>query len=299
MATTGFIGTGTIGAPMAGRLLEGGYSLMVCDRAPEAVAAMAAQGAQVAADAGAVAAVCATVFLSLPGPQQVEAVVLGEGGLLSSAGALRTIVDLSTNDLALNRRLAAVAAEHGVDYLDAPVSGGAVAARKGALTVMVGGDAAAFERVRPLIACFGEHVHHLGPAGAGTLTKLVNNQLFLCASVLLQEAFLMGAASGMTPDELLPVLETSSAGAYVAHARMLLSQRYDLGVFALGIAEKDIALALAAGEAAGVAMPATAAAHGVYREALAQGLGDADFFATLKVLEERAGSTLPAPGKRR
>ncbi|MGR8919588.1 MAG: NAD(P)-dependent oxidoreductase [Gammaproteobacteria bacterium] len=293
MAETGFIGTGTIGAPMAARLLGAGHEVVVFDVTPSATRSLADRGATVAGDVAEVAARCETVFLSLPGPAQIEAVVLADDGLLGAAGALSTIVDLSTNSVALNRHIAATAAARGVSYLDAPVSGGKVAAREGRLAVMVGGDEAAFEAVRPLIESFGEHVFYLGPPGSGTLAKLVNNQIFLCASVLIQEGFVMGAKAGMAPGTLLDVLKSSSAGPLLSRAPLVLSRKFDLDVFSLGIAAKDIGVALESAADVGASMPMTAAAHGIYEQALAQGLGGEDFFATVKVLEQAAGVEVP------
>ena len=296
MTSIGFIGVGTIGGPMAERLRAAGHALVVYDVATAATATFAARGARVATGIEDIARECATVFLSLPGPAQIETVM---DALLAARGAVRTVIDLSTNALALNRALAARAAAQDIAYLDAPVSGGKVAAANGTLAVMVGGDAEAFASVRPLLDCFARHVFHLGAAGAGTLAKLVNNQVFLCASVLIQEGFVLGAKAGMDPDTLMDVLKVSSAGSLLARAPLLLGRNFNQDLFALGIAAKDVGLALASAEAVGASMPATAAAHGVYQQALAQGLGGEDFFATVKVLEEAAGITLPALGRAR
>lgn len=290
----GFIGTGTIGAPMALQLCKNEQPMLVYDIDPNATAVHAKHGAEVAKSVEEVARRCDVVFLSLPGPKQIEAVVLGDLGLLKSAVALKTIVDLSTNSVSLNRQIAAAATEHEINYLDAPVSGGKVAAENGTLAVMVGGDESAFTLVRPLIEFFGENIFHLGPAGAGTLTKLINNQIFLCASVLIQEGFVMGAKAGMDPSALLEVLKVSSAGPLMARAPLVLSRKFDLDVFALSIAAKDVALAVESAEAVGAAMPMTTAANQVYSDAVAAGLGAEDFFATIKVLEAQAQTALPA-----
>jgi 3-hydroxyisobutyrate dehydrogenase-like beta-hydroxyacid dehydrogenase len=297
MSAIGFIGTGTIGGPMAARLLTQGHALRVYDRAPQAVQALVDAGAKAAPDAAALARSCSTIFLSLPGPAQIEAVVCGADGLLAERGALTTIVDLSTNAVQLARDVAARAAATGVAYLDAPVSGGKIAARDGKLAVMVGGDAAAFTAIRPLLACFAEHIFHLGPVGAGTLAKLVNNQIFLCASVLIQEGFVLGAKAGMDAATLLAVLQASSAGALLARAPLVLSHDVDRELFALAIAAKDVGLALESAAAVGAELPMTTAAHGVYQAALAAGLGSKDFFATLAVLEAQAGARVADLGK--
>lgn len=133
-----------------------------------------------------------------------------------------------------------------------PVSGGRAGAIAGKLAVMVGGDQAAFITVRPLIACFGENIFHLGEAGAGTLTKLINNQIFLAASVLVQEGFVMGAKAGMDPATVLDVLKVSSAASVVGRAGLFLSRKFDADLFALAIASKDIDVALASVQDLGV-----------------------------------------------
>ena len=289
----GFIGTGTIGKPIAKCLLSEYSSMIVFDSNPSACEELVALGAKRAHKLAEVASDCEIVFASLPGPTQIAAVMQGEDGLLAHAKSLSTIVDLSTNALKLNRKIANQAAEKDISYLDAPVSGGARAALKGALSVMVGGDEAAFKKVRPVIECFAEHISYMGGSGAGTLTKLVNNQIFLCASVLVQEGFLMGAKAGMDPNALLEVLKASSAAPMVKRAPLVLSRDFDMGVFSLGIAAKDVAVALESARDLGVSMPMTEAANAIYQQALASGLDEKDFFATVKVLEQMANVELP------
>jgi 2-hydroxymethylglutarate dehydrogenase len=289
----GFIGTGTIGSPMAARLIERGQVLRVYDRQPGATAVLEEKGAQRAASVREIADTCAVIFLSLPGPKQIEEVMLDAQGLLAHAQPGATIVDLSTNALALNRQLATSAEARGIHYLDAPVSGGRVGAAAGTLAIMVGGERPAFEAIRYLLAYLGDHIFYLGAAGAGTLSKLINNQIFLCASVLIQEGFVMGAKAGMDPSTVLEVLKASSAGPLMTRASLVLSRKFDLDVFSLAIAAKDVEMALASGQAVGAPMPMTAAASGVYQQALAAGLGTQDFFATVQVLEAAAGVTLP------
>jgi len=293
MAETGFIGTGTIGSPMAMRLIDGGHRLQVFDVNPEACRPHEDRGAQRADSVAALAARCATVLLSLPGPKQIEQVMLADDGVLAHAAPGTVIVDLSTNAIALNRRIARAAAARDMQYLDAPVSGGRAGAMAGKLAVMVGGDRAAFEAVRELIACFGENIFYLGESGAGTLTKLINNQIFLAASVLVQEGFVLGAKAGMDPATVLDVLKVSSAGSVVGRAGLFLSRKFDADLFALSIASKDIDVALASAQDLDVEMPMTSAAAAVYHRALEQGLGAEDFYATIKVLEGSAGVSVP------
>lgn len=294
MTTIGFIGTGTIGGPIAARLITSENTLLVYDARADATKTLEAKGACRAESIQEIAANCETVFLSLPGPAQIEAVVLGENGLLARKENLNTIIDLSTNAIALNRDIASQAAARDIDYLDAPVSGGKVAAQDGSLAIMVGGNEVAFSAARSLLEHFGENIFYLGPAGSGTLAKLINNQIFLSASVLIQEGFVMGAKAGMDPTDLMQVLKVSSAGALMKMAPLVLSRKFDLDVFALNIAAKDIAVALESADAVGASMPMTKAASGVYEQALASGFSQEDFYATVKILEGSAGIEVPA-----
>lgn len=291
--TIGFIGAGTIGGPIARRLLEHKHALAVFDVDPNATLSLVEHGARSAKSIDELARQCGVIFLSLPGPTEIEAVMRGDGGLLKTLESNTTVIDLSTNSVALNRDLADEARAKDIHYLDAPVSGGKAAALKGTLSVMVGGDESAFNNIRALIECFAEHIFHMGDSGSGTLTKLVNNQIFLCASVLIQEGFLMGAKAGMDPSKLLEVLKVSSAGSLLGRAPLVLSRSFNSDLFALAIASKDVGVALASGKELGVDMPLTEAADGVYQQALAQGLGKEDFFATAKVLESAAGIEIP------
>jgi 3-hydroxyisobutyrate dehydrogenase-like beta-hydroxyacid dehydrogenase len=292
MSDIGFIGTGTIGGPIAERLISDTEISHVFDINPDATRAHEARGARRAASAADIANACETVFLSLPGPPQIRDVVLGPDGLLAHAGALRIIVDLSTNSLALNREIAEAAHARGIHYLDAPVSGGKVAARDGTLAVMVGGDRNAFDTSLHFIERFGKHVFYLGDTGSGTLTKLINNQIFLAASVLIQEGFVMGAKAGMDAGAMIEVLKVSSAGALMRIAPLVLSRKFNQDIFALSIASKDIDVALASADTVGASMPMTRAASEVYHRAVADGFGAEDFYATAKVLEAAAGIEL-------
>lgn len=294
MSDTGFIGTGTIGAPIAAHLITKDDGLRVFDTNENAVQGLVAQGAKRAGSVQEVAAECKTVFLSLPGPSQIEDVVLGDHGLLTHADKLTTIVDLSTNSIALNRDISARALAAGIHYLDAPVSGGKAGARDGTLAIMVGGDETAFTRVRPLLERFGNNIFYLGPAGSGTMAKLINNQLFLAASVLVQEGFVMGAKAGMDPNTLSEVLKASSASALMRIAPMALSRNFDLGVFALSIAAKDLGVAIDSADALGAEVPLAKAASDVYQRAIADGYGQEDFYATLKVFEASADVVTPS-----
>ncbi len=287
----GFVGVGTMGGPIAAHLVAAGHELCVFDVL--GAAADAVDGATAVATAAAAASGAECVFVSLPGPDDVETTVTGPDGLLAADAAPGRVVDLSTNSPVVIRRLHERCAAAGVGFVDAPVSGGRVKAISGELSVMAGGDDRDVEAVRPLLDCFAAQVFHVGPAGAGTVAKLVNNQLFLSAAVLVQEAYVLGAAAGLDPSTVHGIVRASSAGPYAALAPLLLGRQFDDVLFRLDIATKDLGLAVDTAAAHGVDVPATAAALGVYRAALDAGLGGRAFHATLLELERAAGVELP------
>ncbi len=288
----GFVGTGTMGAPMARHLVAAGHDVRVFDRSSSAMGSV--EGATPCESAAAAATGAACVFLSLPGPADVEAAVTGPAGVLAAEPRTAVVVDLSTNSpdvvRAMHERCAAV----GVGFVDAPVSGGKVKAESGELAVMLGGTDADVATVTPLLEPFAGQVFHVGPPGAGTVAKLVNNQLFLAASVLVQEAYVLGAAAGLEPADLHRIVRASSAGPYAALAPLLLGRGFDDVIFRLDIAAKDLTLAVEAAGAHGVATPVTAAALETYRDAIRAGLGSKAFHATLLQVEHAAGIELPA-----
>ena len=295
--TVGFIGLGTMGRPIARRLLDAGHALAVTDVARAEAADWETRGARFLDNAAAVAGAARVVFLSLPGPKEVEQVVLGAGAVLSAARAGDVVVDLSTNSHAVVTALAARLAEAGVAFVDAPVSGGVAGAQKGTLAVMAGGDPAAIERLAPLMAAFSSRVYHSGPAGMGTIAKLVNNQIFLTATTAVQEGFVLAAKAGLDSTVLLDILRSSSAGGYVGLAPLILGRAFETVIFRLGLAAKDLNLALESAADLGVAMPTSQGAARVYREAIARGLSDKVFHTTLRALELDAETEVARPAK--
>lgn len=297
MARLGFVGTGTMGAPMAVHLVGAGHEVAAFDAVARAVAPVVAAGGHASGTAAAAAAGADCVLLSLPGPREVEAAVTGPGGVLEADPPPARVVDLSTSSPTMARSLAERCAAEGVGFLDAPVSGGRARAETGTLSVLVGGDGEGFAAVEPLLRCFASEVFHVGAVGAGTVAKLVNNQLFLAAGVLVQEAYVLGAAAGLDPSDLHPILKASSAGPYAALAPLLLGRDFDDVTFRLDIAAKDLGLVVEVAEDLGVDVPTTTGALSVYRQAVAAGLGNSVFHATLQPLERAAGIAL-APLRR-
>lgn len=282
-----------MGLPMAQRMIAGGHRTRVYDRVAAAVAPLVEAGAVGCPSAAAAADGVDIVLLSLPGPSQVVDVVTGAEGVLDAAVLPGMIIDLSTNSVETVRHLRRRCADSGVAFVDAPVSGGVARARTGSLAVMVGAEAHEYRAAQTVLCCIGTELFHVGPPGAGAIAKIVNNQLFLAASVAVQEAYVLGAALGMDVNDLHAIVAASSAGPYAKLAPLLLGRRFDDVVFRLDIAEKDLALAVESAEAVGADVPLTRAAQTVYKAAFTAGDGQLAFHATLRELERRVGVELP------
>jgi 3-hydroxyisobutyrate dehydrogenase len=294
----GFVGTGTMGAAMVARLLDEGVEPLLHDVHAASAAPLLERGARWAPSLEDLAGACDVVLLSLPGPPQVEAVVAGPGGLLSKLAPGATIVDLSTNSVATVRELHERCRERGVAFLDSPVSGGSKGSREGSLVLMVGGEAEVVERQRALLEKLSRSLHHLGGSGAGTIAKLVHNQLYLCGQVLFYEGLVLAAKGGLDIPTLIEILDQSGAGGI--HAKLadrVLERRYDDDTFALALAEKDVALGLEAGRSLEVPMPTAAAAYQLFVEARAAGLGDKNFWAAIELVEKRAATRVSPDGE--
>lgn len=246
----GFVGIGLMGEPMAARLLAAGHEVVVTNRSRERVARLEVAGAKVVPSVADAVAGCGVVVTMLPRPADVEQVVLGAGGVLAHAAPGTVVLDCSTSDPELARRMAADGVARGVAVLDAPVSGGPAGAAAGALSVMVGGDAAALERVRPVLAAFAATVLHHGPAGSGQLAKLVNQTLVAGVTLAVCEAHTLAGRTGLDP-----ALVLRSLGAGVAGSPLLefLWTRLDAGDMAPGFPlehfRKDLDLASGASTA--------------------------------------------------
>jgi 2-hydroxymethylglutarate dehydrogenase len=285
----GFIGTGNMGNPMAKNLLAAGVELVVNDVRQEACANLIEMGATWADSPREVAEQASIVFTSLPGPTQVDQVTLAENGLYAGAAAGMVHVDLSSNSLSAVKRLAVLAAQRNIGFLDAPVSGGTAGAANGTLSIMVGGDKASFDQVKPLFDIIGKNVFHLGDVGAGTVLKLTNNMLALGATLLLQEVMTLGAKAGFDPQTLHSVWSVSSGRGQAAAMPQVLRRNWDNPFFSLGLSAKDIGLCLEAARDLDVPMPVAQAVGQWYTRSLVRGRGNKSWFATLATIEEDAG----------
>jgi len=287
----GFIGTGNMGGPMAANLAKGADRTMtVNDVRREAAADLVAAGASWAATPADVARASEVVFLSLPGPREVEAVLLGPDGVLAGISAGSTVIDLSTNSPTMVRRLAEDASKRSIEFLEAPVSGGVRGARKATLAVMVGGDKAVFERHRPLFESIGDKIFHVGAVGAGNVAKLVNNTLCFLNMLGTAEALVLGAKAGIDLGILREVVKAGSGASLMWEhgSRAILDGRLP-PTFTTTLAAKDIQLATALADELGVPFELGKRVEELlvaYRDG---GFAAEDVLATVKSVEERAG----------
>ncbi len=285
----GFIGTGTMGTPIAGCLVAAGHRVTVYDIRPEATAALAGQGAAVAnSPEGAVAGVEA-VFTSLPGPSEMEATALDpDHGILATLRPGATYIDLTTNAPGTIRRVAEAAAERGIAFLDAPVSG-----RPPTMTVMVGGPAADFARCRPLFEAIAKNVFHVGPQGTGVAAKLVTQYLGYTNFIAALEGLLVAAKAGIDLGVLAQIVPVSAGQSrtFDTSARSVLSRAFASNG-SLDIIVKDMDLAVNFAREVGAPASLGALAYDAYKRAQAQGLGGEVYPSVAKVMEAMAGVEL-------
>lgn len=210
----GFIGTGVMGAPMAGHILQAGYSLSVYNRTASRAQGLVDAGATRCQTPAEVAAQCDVIFAIVGFPPDVESVFLGAEGIVSAAKSGSVIVDMTTSRPDLAKTIAEAASEKGVHSLDAPVSGGDIGAQKGALSIMVGGSRDAFDAVLPLFERMGQNIVYQGPAGSGQHTKMAN-QIAIASTMLgVCESLRYAQASGLDPETVLSSITKGAAGSW-------------------------------------------------------------------------------------
>src|SRR5574342_84767 len=253
----GFIGLGIMGTSMASNLIKAGHELVVHDIRREAAAPHLAAGAVWADTPRKLAEAVEVVMTSLPGPTEMESVALGKDGLLSGLAAGKVYFDLTTNSPKVVRRVHAVFAEKGVHLLDAPVSGGPSGARTRKLALWGGGDEAVFLKYKTVLDAIGDQPVHVGPIGAGSVTKLVHNCAGYAVQTALAEVFTLGVKAGVEPLALWAAVRQCSLGRQRTFDRLgkqFLQGSFDPPDFALKLAHKDVMLATELGREQGVPM---------------------------------------------
>ena len=293
-ARIGFVGTGAMGVPIAGALLDAGHALSVFDTRAVAAEPLVARGARLCATAAEVAGEAATVFVSLPTPDAVRAVLLGPGGLVEGS-ALRTFVDLSTTGSLMAEELAAALSGTGVAYVDAPVSGGVAGARAHTLAVMASGNPGAFAEVKPLLETFAANVFHVGEQpGQGQIAKLLNNLLSATAMAITSEATTFGVRAGLDPAILLQVFNAGS-GRNTATSdkfpKQVLTREFASG-FRMQLMAKDVELCLGEARARNLPLLVGGLVQQLWTLAAAGAGDDADFTEIVKLFESWAAVTV-------
>ena len=293
----GFVGLGNMGNPMASNLIKAGHQLTVHDLRREAATNLLELGANWVDAPKDVAPGNEVVFTSLPVPRDVEAVVLGENGIMEGATSETIYMDLSTNSPTAIRRIHDLCAEKGVTVLDAPVSGGVYGAAAGTLAVMVGGDKAIYDRMKPTLDAIGSHVVYCGPIGNGMVCKICNNLLSMGIGVLMTEALTLGVKAGVDLATLADVIANSSGGnrrLTEKFPRYLFKGNFEPG-FATALAAKDVRLATDLGREYGIPMELSNLIDQRHVEAMHRGWGPEDSDAVSRIQEEKAGVQLRLP----
>jgi len=283
----GFIGIGVMGRSMAGHLLDAGYPLHVYNRTQSKAQDLIDRGAQWQDSPGKVAAEADVIITIVGFPKDVEAVYLGEDGILANAKSGSTVIDMTTSCPKLAANIAEQAAAKSIAALDAPVSGGDIGAREARLSIMVGGEAEAFERVKPLFEIMGKNIVHQGPAGSGQHTKMCNQIAIASGMMAISEAMAYAKKSGLQPETVLQSIESGAAGSW---SLSNLAPRVLKGDFAPGFFVKhfikDMRIAIESAEGMGLELPGLKLAKQLYDKLAAQGCEDDGTQALFKLYQD-------------
>jgi 3-hydroxyisobutyrate dehydrogenase len=286
----GFIGLGTMGAPMARRLTQAGHLVTVHNRTRDKELPLEREGARRAESPRAAAADADMVFTMVSDTPDLEAVVLGETGAIHGLAEGSVLIDMSTVSPAATRDIARRLNERGVAMLDAPVSGGSEGAEQGTLSIMIGGDAAVLERVRPVLELLGRTITLVGPVGSGQLTKAINQVIIAGTYAAVAEGLVMGLKAGIDVEAAQAALAGGAAGSWVLSNRgpNMIRNSYPLG-FRSRLHRKDLGIALEAARSLGMAIPVAAYVEQLETSLVGRELGDEDVSNIARIVREQAG----------
>ena len=295
----GFVGLGTMGAPMARRLIEAGHELTVHNRTREREESLAEAGAARAATPREAASGAELVVTMVSDSSDVREVVLGDDGAIHALGEGAVLVDMSTISPSVTREIAATLAARGVTMLDAPCSGGSEGAERGSLSIMIGGDPDALQRVRSVLSVLGSTLTRVGDVGAGQLCKAVNQVVIAGTYAAIAEGLALTLASGIDPEATLQAISGGAAGSWGLTNRgpNMLRGRYPLG-FRTRLHRKDLGIALDAAREHGVPLPLAAWIEQLETGLIRRGFGDEDVSNIARIAREAAGvDPLPGPAQ--
>ena len=286
----GFIGPGIMGGPMALNLMKGGHKLWFYARRPAAGQVLVAAGATACASPAEVAQHADVIFSIVSDTPDVESVMFGEQGIASKARHGTVIVDMSTISPTATKSFAERLAKQGIDMLDAPVSGGETGAINGTLSIMVGGKAAVFERVKPLFECMGKNIVHIGDHGAGQVAKACNQIVVAVTIEAVAEALTFARKNGADPAKVREALMGGFAGSKImeVHGKRMLDNDFKPG-FKVGLHQKDMRIVMETAHQLGVALPAAALVTQHLNALMGTGDTDLDSAAVVKIVERMSG----------
>ena len=291
--TIGFIGLGIMGQGMSHNLLKAGFTLNVWNRTRSRMDPLIEAGATGCANPAEVAVKSDITITCVSDTPDVEAVILGENGVIFGARKGSLLIDMSTISPHTTRTIAASLAEKGVYMLDAPISGGSEGAANGTLSIMIGGDAAQVERAMPVLHAMGKAITHVGDTGAGQTVKLVNQILVVVTMLGVSEALLFAQAGGLDLNKTLNAVKAGAAGSWMLSNRgpQVIERDWRPG-FTIDLQQKDLRLVLEAADQLGVPMLGTGTVFQLYRTLQQQGLGGDGNHALAKALEHLSGTTI-------
>jgi 2-hydroxy-3-oxopropionate reductase len=297
MATVGFIGLGIMGRPMLNNLLKAGHTVIAYGRNTARLDVCVTDGAQRGLSNSDVSARTEVVFTMLPDGPEVEHVVLGQGGILQGAKPGSLIVDMSSINPLVSQKIAAACAAKGVEFLDAPVSGGQPKAIEGTLAIMVGGSQANFAKAEPLLRSMGTSVTLTGAVGAGNVTKLANQIMVACNIAAMGEALALSTRCGLDPEVVFNAVKGGLAGSNVLSAKgpMLIARNFKPG-FKIRLHQKDLRNALQTAEANNVFLPLTALVQQMLISLVGEDKGDLDHSAIATFVETASHLEIKRPG---
>jgi 2-hydroxy-3-oxopropionate reductase len=292
----GWIGLGIMGAPMAGHLRAAGHELFVHTRS-EVPKVLQDAGAIACASAAEVTKKSDVIFTMVPDTPDVQKVLFGDNGIASALAKGKTVIDMSSISPIETKAFAQQVETTGADWLDAPVSGGEVGAKAASLTIMVGGKDEVFARVQPLLALMGKNITHVGPAGAGQITKVANQVIVALNIAAVAEALVFASKAGADPARVRQALMGGFASSRVleVHGERMIKRTFNPG-FRIKLHQKDLNLALQGARALGVALPNTAMTAQLMQACAAAGLADMDHSALVQALEGMANHPVAGGG---
>lgn len=296
MATLGFVGLGIMGRPMLNNLVKAGHKVVAYTRNAKTLDACVAAGAVRAASNREVGERADIIFTMLPDGPEVEQVVLGERGILEGCNRGAMIVDMSSINPLVSRKIAEACAAKGVDFVDAPVSGGEPRAIDGSLAFMVGASPEAFAKVEPYLKCMGSSITLTGPVGAGNTTKLANQIMVACNIAGIGEALALATSCGLDPEVVFNAIKGGLAGSAALNAKgpMLIARNFKPG-FRIELHQKDLRNALQTAEANKMFLPMTALVQQMVLSLMGQGKGDLDHAAIATFIEAPSNVEVKRP----